>query len=205
MPVHSILSFSILRPSVRSWTFVAAFVALAAAAGCAAPQAGPAPGDETTANDTGGNETAGNVAPDNATTAIPIVQNEPDARAASAPQADSKKSDTPSESDLQAARRHHPDELIGLTPNGVRDLLGTPSLVRHDLPAQVWQYRTADCVLDLYLYPPAAAGKSRSAKQAVSDSERTVVYYELRDKNAKPLAGNRCFVSIVAARAARSG
>lgn len=31
-------------------------------------------------------------------------------------------------------------------------LLGPPDLRRADPPAELWQYRTAECVLDLYLY-----------------------------------------------------
>jgi len=35
----------------------------------------------------------------------------------------------------------------------LQHLFGTPGLVRKDDPAQVWQYRNQDCVLDIYLYP----------------------------------------------------
>ena len=106
---------------------------------------------------------------------------------------------------MLAASSHRPEELIGLKPSEVTKLLGHPSLVRYDVPAQVWQYSNRDCVLDVYLYPPAGAGTARGGKQAISDAERAVVYYELRGKNAKRLAGDRCFISIVAARGGRAG
>ena len=31
-------------------------------------------------------------------------------------------------------------------------LLGPPRLVRRDAPAELWQYRARDCVVDLFLY-----------------------------------------------------
>jgi hypothetical protein len=31
--------------------------------------------------------------------------------------------------------------------------LGTPDFTRRDPPAEIWQYRSASCVLDVFLYP----------------------------------------------------
>jgi len=42
--------------------------------------------------------------------------------------------------------------LAGLAPAQVAALYGQPDFRRNDPPAQVWQYRSADCVLDLYFY-----------------------------------------------------
>lgn len=43
-------------------------------------------------------------------------------------------------------------ELIGLHQLPLWQRLGSPQLVRRDGDARVWQYRTDDCVLDIYLY-----------------------------------------------------
>ena len=46
-------------------------------------------------------------------------------------------------------------KLIGLDSNGLNHLLGKPLLVRREPKAEVWQYRTATCVLHLFLYRDA--------------------------------------------------
>jgi len=46
-----------------------------------------------------------------------------------------------------------PGDLTGMEAPALQHLFGTPGLVRKDDPAQVWQYRNQDCVLDIYLYP----------------------------------------------------
>ena len=106
-----------------------------------------------------------------------------------------------------ASRHPKPEELVGLKPEEVKQILGSPALVRHDSPAQIWQYRSRDCVLDLFLYPPPAVGEAaRAAKSAASEAAQTVVYFELRGRNSKQAAGDSCFNALVAAaRAARSG
>jgi hypothetical protein len=43
--------------------------------------------------------------------------------------------------------------LQAMTQGEVRRLLGEPDFRRHDAPAEFWQYRTASCTLDLFLYP----------------------------------------------------
>ena len=46
-------------------------------------------------------------------------------------------------------------ELMGKTPQGLRALMGAPSLLRKDHGAEVWQYAGDSCVLFAYLYPNA--------------------------------------------------
>lgn len=50
--------------------------------------------------------------------------------------------------------RHPPDlkDLNGLKPDDVLAMLGQPDLRRDEPPAEMWQYRTADCVLNLFFY-----------------------------------------------------
>ena len=47
-------------------------------------------------------------------------------------------------------------DLNGLAPAQVAALIGDPDLRRVDPPAEVWQYRNADCVLELYFYDSGA-------------------------------------------------
>lgn len=47
-------------------------------------------------------------------------------------------------------------EIASLTQMSDRQLtqrLGAPDFTRHDDPAEIWQYRSASCVLDVFLYP----------------------------------------------------
>lgn len=43
-------------------------------------------------------------------------------------------------------------DLAGLKPADVISILGQPDLRRDEPPAELWQYRTADCVLNLFFY-----------------------------------------------------
>lgn len=46
-------------------------------------------------------------------------------------------------------------EVIGWSTAQLSDAFGGASLVRRDLGAEIWQYRTSDCVLLVFLYPVA--------------------------------------------------
>lgn len=76
--------------------------------------------------------------------------------------------------------------IMGLDRGAVRKLLGEPRLIRHDAPAEVWQYQTASCVLDLVLYKQA--NKSR------------VVYAEARTPAAVPTPTDGCLGDVAATR-----
>jgi hypothetical protein len=45
-----------------------------------------------------------------------------------------------------------PDQLLGMTSETLGEILGKPTIVRRDGGAEVWQYRSEACVLDLFLY-----------------------------------------------------
>lgn len=51
-----------------------------------------------------------------------------------------------------------PAGLMGRPAEVVKAALGDASLLRREPPAQVWQYRTAACVLDVVFYPEGAQG-----------------------------------------------
>ncbi len=62
--------------------------------------------------------------------------------------------------------------LTGLGPAELVALFGEPDFRRRDPPAELWQYRSADCVLDVFLY--GEGGTYR------------VVRSETRDRHALP-------------------
>lgn len=66
-----------------------------------------------------------------------------------------------------------PGRLLGLGPDGVADILGRPELIRHESPAQVWQYRSADCVFDVVLYQQAEGDRVTYVEARDGDGERT--------------------------------
>jgi hypothetical protein len=54
-----------------------------------------------------------------------------------------------------AAGTSRPGELAALTgrrPAEIIALLGEPDLRRDEPPAELWQYRAADCILNLFFY-----------------------------------------------------
>lgn len=77
----------------------------------------------------------------------------------------------------------NPQELMGLDTETVADALGTPGQIRKEAPAQVWQYLSGDCVLDIYLYDQG--GISR------------VTYLEARSPKAEPSPTERCVKSVL--------
>jgi hypothetical protein len=83
----------------------------------------------------------------------------------------------------------NPERLMGLSPNGVAKLLGTPALVRREPPAEIWQYRGASCVFDVFLYENAGAQR--------------VTYLEARDQKARRIVLKGCFGELLRARLAK--
>jgi hypothetical protein len=76
-----------------------------------------------------------------------------------------------------------PDEVMGLGRGEVEDLLGEPGLVRHEAPAEVWQYQSRGCVLDVFLYEASA--------------EYQVVYLEARTGQALTAATASCLGAVM--------
>jgi hypothetical protein len=82
-----------------------------------------------------------------------------------------------------------PKRVMGLDELAIQQLLGAPRLIRREAPAEVWQYRTAACVLDLFLYDEAAG--------------RRVTYAEARTAGAEPVPPEPCLNQILATRQQR--
>ncbi len=89
----------------------------------------------------------------------------------------------PAAATFQTAAPADPDAVMGLTPTAVQALLGAPGLVRHEAPAEVWQYQSGGCVLDVFLY------------QASADFQ--VMYLEARDGQAASAATANCLGAVL--------
>jgi hypothetical protein len=80
--------------------------------------------------------------------------------------------------DAGAGKASTAPSLIGLATGEVQGLLGHPRFVRRDGPAQLWQYGTKACTLNLFFYPEDAVLKVR--------------HFELRDRNATLAPAGGC-------------
>ncbi len=80
----------------------------------------------------------------------------------------------------------HSASILGLDSGAVRKLLGEPGLIRRETPAEVWQYRTASCVLDIVLYDQASGPR--------------VVYTEARTPTAEPTQADPCLSDVLTKR-----
>lgn len=82
-----------------------------------------------------------------------------------------------------SSEERDPSRLLDLRRDGLSAILGEPTFVRRDMSAEVWQYRTEACVLDLFLYR--------------LDQDLAVTYYEFRARRNAALARDECFVSLL--------
>ena len=81
-----------------------------------------------------------------------------------------------------------PDQLMGLDRDGLTAVLGTPTLIRREAPAEIWQYLAEGCIFDVVLY-------QRGADYAVS-------YLEARDVAAAVQEPRPCLNQLLRARQA---
>ena len=79
------------------------------------------------------------------------------------------------------------ERLRGLSAADLARLLGEPEFIRQEPPAVIWQYRSAECVLDLFLY--------RSA------DELRVAYAETHDRGVIRVSQSDCYADLAASRA----
>ncbi len=82
-----------------------------------------------------------------------------------------------------------PEQLIKMTRDDLNGLLGQPDLVRRESPAEIWQYRGKDCVLDVFLYN----------EDDKPESPFKVVYSEARDLDAQNSDQRRCLNGLLRA------
>jgi hypothetical protein len=79
-------------------------------------------------------------------------------------------------------------ELTGLRPPEIIAMLGQPELKRDESPAQLWQYRTADCVLNLFFYRDPSGYRLMRAESWARDFAASATPTRCRDANAPAAA-----------------
>ncbi len=79
----------------------------------------------------------------------------------------------------------NPDNILRLKGRDVSFAMSKPELIRHEFPSVVWQYRTNECVLDVYF---------ASMDEDVSGAP--VIHYEVRSRE-KDAADDRVFKTCV--------
>jgi len=79
-----------------------------------------------------------------------------------------------------------PEQVMGLDHGALRALLGAPAFTRREASAQVWQYRSRACVLDVFLY-------------GETDGRYRVTYYEFRGDRLERADERRCFRALLGA------
>lgn len=89
----------------------------------------------------------------------------------------------PAPPSFETAEPADPDAVMGLARNEVAALLGKPGLVRREAPAEVWQYQSRGCILDVFLYETSA--------------DYEVVYVEARTVKALAAATARCLGAVM--------
>ena len=78
-----------------------------------------------------------------------------------------------------------PTELLGLDRLQVAKLLGNPSLLRQEPPAEVWLYKGRLCVLHLFLY------------QETPSPDYAVRYFEVRGADDAAVGQGACYASLL--------
>jgi hypothetical protein len=78
-----------------------------------------------------------------------------------------------------------PEQLMGLGREDLGALLGKPSLVRREIPAEIWQYESKDCIFDVFLYDEAGRYQ--------------VSYLEARDDQARKTEARPCLNQLLRA------
>ncbi len=73
-----------------------------------------------------------------------------------------------------------PEPVMGLDRKALSDLMGIPDFKRKDPPAEIWQYRAKDCILDVFLYGDGKGGPY------------TVTHLEIRGSGDAPPAKKAC-------------
>lgn len=80
------------------------------------------------------------------------------------------------------------EELKSRPPAAISALLGEPTYIRREQPAEVWQFVTGRCVLDITFYPDRNSPEARLSS-----------WIESRDMSGRRIAVPDCLKSFAAA------
>ncbi|MSP52126.1 MAG: hypothetical protein EXQ91_07025 [Alphaproteobacteria bacterium] len=78
-----------------------------------------------------------------------------------------------------------PRRLIGLRASDIAELFGKPQLLRREPPAEIWQYLSNDCVLQMFFY------------EAPDRRSFQVRHVEVRGRNRATRSERECFSSVL--------
>ena len=73
-------------------------------------------------------------------------------------------------------------KLVGLSRDQAVDLLGRPADEREAAPAKIWEYRTGECVLDVYFYLDVARNEFYALHYDVRAASATAAACEATDR-----------------------
>ena len=77
-----------------------------------------------------------------------------------------------------------PKQLLGKSSSWVETNLGQPEFKRRDGQAEIWQYKSAECVLSVFIYEDMDSG------------QRRVLHFDGRDFDGNPVARDTCLSSL---------
>lgn len=63
-----------------------------------------------------------------------------------------------------------PQRMIGLLAENVEKMFGVPDFKHYDPPAEIWQYRKKECLLDIFLYVNKQKSNTLSVRHAEARS-----------------------------------
>ena len=119
-----------------------------------------------------------------------FIQTKPDAQQVAEKPAEipARETDKRQQASAEPERKFpEPSVLTDLSADKVTSLLGVPGFKRQDDPAEIWQYRAENCIMDLYLY------------ESLENVGRSVAHYEMRFSPGKQMTAESCFVSVIKA------
>lgn len=105
------------------------------------------------------------------------------------------------------------DDLVGLSPIEIEDLLGGPALEEVQPPAKIWSYNGQECVLSIFFYPRVGGedyralayevkgAKQESPEQATQEAEAAAGQAAAESgaqAAATPEDNGRCFTTLLA-------
>lgn len=79
-----------------------------------------------------------------------------------------------------------PQQMTGLFEEGVQKMFGIPDFKHYDPPAEIWQYRKKECLLDIFLY----VDKQQS-------NELRVRHAEVRGRSINKKSQDNCFLQAL--------
>ena len=75
-------------------------------------------------------------------------------------------------------------ELLGKQTPWITEHLGQPSFKRLDGHAEIWQYATSQCIINIFIYEDIEGGARR------------VLHFDTRDLGARPTPRDACINSL---------